>query len=101
MEITQADREAAATYWAESRIGNDETQRRYLTGEADSAFIVQAFARHRIAAEQAERARIAAMPAFYHLRHHQQQADMDGVMVTVSRQALDEVLDAIELGEHL
>lgn len=50
---------------------------------------------------EAERADVVAMPAFYQLRHHQQQADMDGVFVTVSRQALEEVLDAIERpGEH-
>lgn len=34
-------------------------------------------------------------PALDQLRNHQRQADMDGVFVTVSRQALDEVLDAI------
>ena len=33
--------------------------------------------------------------AIYQLAYHQQQADMDGCMVTVSGQALDEVLVAI------
>ncbi len=51
-QFTQADREAAASYWKVSRIGNSETQRRYLSGEADNSFIVQAFAAHRIAAER-------------------------------------------------
>lgn len=31
--------------------------------------------------------------AYDTLRNHQEQADMDGVMVKVSRQALDEILD--------
>lgn len=31
--------------------------------------------------------------AIYQLTNHQQQADMDGVLITVSRQALEEVLD--------
>lgn len=58
VEVTQADRDAAAAYWKVSRIGNAGTQRRYLSGEADNSFIVQAFARHRIAAAQAERAAV-------------------------------------------
>ena len=48
--VTQEDREAVAAYWKVSHIGNSETQRRYLSGEADGSFIVQAFARHRLAA---------------------------------------------------
>lgn len=31
-------------------------------------------------------------PAYDHLKNGQQQADADGIMVTVSRQAVDEVL---------
>lgn len=50
-DVTQADRDAAAAYWKVSRIGNAETQRRYLSGEADASFIVQAFAAHREAIE--------------------------------------------------
>ena len=50
VEVTQADRSAAAAYWKVSRIGNGETQRRYLAGESDQSFIVQAFAAHRLAA---------------------------------------------------
>lgn len=34
--------------------------------------------------------------AYQWLRENQQQADMDGCMVTVSRQALDELLDAYQ-----
>lgn len=34
-------------------------------------------------------------PAVENLACHQEQCDMDGVMVKVSRQALDEVLEAI------
>ena len=34
--------------------------------------------------------------ALYALRHGQQQADMDGTFVTVSRQALGEVLDSVD-----
>lgn len=34
-------------------------------------------------------------PAVENLSCHQEQCDMDGVMVKVSRQALDEVLEAI------
>lgn len=42
-------------------------------------------------------ARIAAvLPALEQLCNHQQQADMDGIFVTVSRQALEEVLEALE-----
>lgn len=58
--ITQEDRDAAADYWSISRIGNSETQRRYRAGEADASMIVQAFARHREAAEAKERERIVA-----------------------------------------
>lgn len=47
--VTQEDREAAAAYWKQSRIGTAATQRRYLTGGSDASFIVQAFARHRLA----------------------------------------------------
>ncbi len=50
VEVTQADRSAAAAYWKVSRIGNGETQRRYLAGESDQSYIVQAFAAHRLAA---------------------------------------------------
>jgi len=50
VEVTQADRSVAAAYWKVSRIGNGETQRRYLAGESDQSFIVQAFAAHRLAA---------------------------------------------------
>ena len=49
IKVEQCDREAAAAYWKVSRIGTASTQRRYLSGEADNSFIVQAFARHRIA----------------------------------------------------
>ena len=61
--VTDADREAAAEYWRLNRIGNNETQRRYLSGEADLSFIVQALARHREQAEQrgAEREREATV----------------------------------------
>jgi hypothetical protein len=58
--ITQEDREAAAAYWRLSRIGNDGTHARYLSGDADESFIVKAFSRHRIAAENAQRERDAA-----------------------------------------
>jgi hypothetical protein len=33
------------------------------------------------------------MDAYDHLRNHQKQADIDGTLVAVSRQALNEVLD--------
>lgn len=49
----------------------------------------------RLAREEGAKAMRSVEPALYQLRHHQQQADMDGTFVTVSRQALDEVLDAI------
>ena len=39
--------------------------------------------------------KIISSPAFDHLVNKQQQADYDGVMVLVSRQALDEVLDSV------
>ena len=43
--------------------------------------------------------------AIYNLREHQQQLDMDGIMVGVSRQALEETLDYVtslerQLAEH-
>ncbi len=34
--------------------------------------------------------------AWWHLRNHQKQCDPEGIEVQVSRQALDETLDAIE-----
>jgi hypothetical protein len=37
------------------------------------------------------------MGAYKQLRFHQRQADMEGIFVTVSRQALDEVLDDYHL----
>ena len=37
----------------------------------------------------------AVAPAVENLAGHQEQCDMDGVMVKVSRQALDEVLNAV------
>lgn len=46
LAVTQKDREAAASYWRQSRIGSEETYRSYLIGERDNSFIVQAFARH-------------------------------------------------------
>lgn len=39
-------------------------------------------------------------PAEQNLRDHQTQLDMDGVMVGVSRQAIDEVLAEIERLRH-
>lgn len=48
LAVTQKDREAAASYWRQSRIGSEETYRSYLIGERDNSFIVQAFARHRL-----------------------------------------------------
>ena len=61
LKITQADRDAAAAYWKVSRIGSGETVRRYKAGEADNAFIVQAFARHRIAAEEGKAELVEAL----------------------------------------
>jgi hypothetical protein len=59
--ITQADREAAASYWKSSHIGKTTTWRKYEDGRADDSRIVQAFAAHRIAAENAQRERDAAI----------------------------------------
>lgn len=61
LKITQADRDAAAAYWKASRIGSGETVRRYKAGEADNAFIVQAFAHHRIAAEEGKAELVEAL----------------------------------------
>lgn len=63
LKITQADRDAAAAYWKVSRIGSGETVRRYKAGEADNSFIVQAFARHRIAAEEGKAELVEAAEA--------------------------------------
>ncbi len=47
IEVTQADRDAAADYMRVSQIGTAATLRRYTDGGADDSNFVQAFARHR------------------------------------------------------
>jgi hypothetical protein len=44
-QVEQRHREAAADYLRKSRIGTNETYRRYLEGIYDESNIVQAFAR--------------------------------------------------------
>ena len=63
IEVTQSDRNAAAGYWKVSSIGTFDTQKRYKNGAADHSDIVQAFARHRIAAEALARGRMEGAKA--------------------------------------
>lgn len=51
-EITQADRDAAASGYFAWCSGNPVIPERMKAGKADQHSMVQAFARHRIAAEQ-------------------------------------------------
>ena len=52
VEVTDADREAAASGYYAWCSGNPVIPNRILGGDADDHSMVQAFARHRIAAEQ-------------------------------------------------
>ena len=52
IEVTQADREAAASGYFAWCSGNPVIPDRMKAGNADDHSMVQAFARHRIAAEQ-------------------------------------------------
>jgi len=52
VEVTQEDREAAASGYYAWCSGNPVIPNRILGGDADDHSMVQAFARHRIAAEQ-------------------------------------------------
>lgn len=65
----------------------------YNANGPEAADRIEALTRERDAMAEALR---GALPAREQLRNHQIQADMDGCMVTVSRQALDETLDAID-----
>ena len=56
IEVTQEDREAAAAYGRAVGIFTRQEAVQILNGDNDDCTVVQAFARHRIAAEQ--RARI-------------------------------------------
>jgi len=53
VEVTQEDREAAADYHANGGWGDGREH--WLASVVDSHPLIQAFARHRIAAENAER----------------------------------------------
>ena len=77
VEVTQADRDAAASGYYAWCSGNPTIPNRMVEGSADDHSMIQAFARHRIAAEEGkaelveaaealrddmlERARIAAL----------------------------------------
>lgn len=52
VEVTDTDREAAASGYYAWCSGNPVIPNRILGGDADDRSMVQAFARHRIAAEQ-------------------------------------------------
>lgn len=52
VEVTQEDREAAASGYYAWCSGNPVIPNRILGGDADEHSMVQAFTRHRIAAEQ-------------------------------------------------
>jgi len=53
--VTQADRNAAASYCKSFGIGNLTTYAAYRSGKRGDSGIVQAFSAHRIATEQAIR----------------------------------------------
>ena len=59
-EVTQADRDAAASGYFAWCSGNPVIPDRMKAGNADDHSIVQAFARHREAAAAEERAKIVA-----------------------------------------
>ena len=84
-EITQADRDAAASGYFAWCSGNPVIPDRMKAGNADDHSMVQAFARHRME----ERAAIVAW-----LRSDKIVLSMDG-----SKE--DVVASAIEAGEHL
>ena len=53
--VTQADRDAAASYWKSHGIGDQTIYVAYRSGIKDNTSLVQAFMAHRIAAEAAQR----------------------------------------------
>ncbi len=72
-EPTQEDREAAASGYYAWCSGNPVIPNRILGGDADDHSMVQAFARHRIAAEQRgklEGARLALEAAGQHIQEY-------------------------------
>lgn len=96
VEVTQADRDAAAAYYY-SAGGSPNVARDIREGRKDSWFRVQAFARHRIAAAQAERAavvewlrKLAGVPA----------SALEGHPPRGEVWVLHRSADAIEAGEH-
>ena len=60
VKATEADRQAAASGYFAWMSGNPVIPKRILSGEADDHSLVQAFARHRQAAEKAQQERDAA-----------------------------------------
>lgn len=79
IEVTQADREAAISGYYAWCSGNPVIPNKIASGVADDHSMVQAFARHRIAAAQAERAAV--------VEYLRSQGDNDAA-------------DKIEAGEH-
>lgn len=59
VKATEADRQAAASGYFAWMSGNPVIPKRILSGEADDHSLVQAFARHRQAAEKAQQERDA------------------------------------------
>ena len=65
LKITQADREAAAAYYY-SAGGSPKIANEIREGKKDGWFRVQAFARHRIAAEEGKAELVEAAEALLH-----------------------------------
>lgn len=61
LKATEADRQAAASGYFAWMSGNPVIPKRILSGEADDHSLVQAFARHRQAAEKAQQERDAGV----------------------------------------
>jgi len=89
-EITQADRDAAASGYFAWCSGNPVIPDRMKAGNADDHSMIQAFARHREQAAAEERAKIVAW-----LRK-------EAIMSTDTvRRRMNKALDQIEAKEHL
>lgn len=96
-EITQADRDAAASGYFAWCSGNPVIPERMKAGDADDHSMVQAFARHRVKTEQ----KIVAWLRKQGITEDEYQSKNGWWWTPTGAQYGASILEAIEAGEHL